>query len=821
MNWRKFHGRSEKYAALAEGILLQGLQDVEVDLAWFARTDSDLAVEMRERLAALGDLEAEAVARELYGQAAEDEVRALGALDPSKQRTLGITAVSAAALLWKAGRFNQCSEFVANCKRENLPEFALEELQEIEQAALSSARQVFELSIAPKGAQQWQRREMEMHGRSVTVMDWERQEQVLAEETQQAPSVGRVNNQGNQSNVSGSVEGERVPPTVIQNITVVSAEGERDQRNRGVLLEFVRDEVAERLRSSLHGRLEALLSPETTVEPEMVLSRWASDVRLGSNGNGAAAALETSVTEIFRSERVRGKLLILGAPGAGKTTMLLELARDLLAEVSEERGRIPVLLNLSAWRQAPEKPMEDWLTAQLKDKYGVRADIGARWWQEGQLLPLLDGLDELATERQEACVAAINGLRLPQVVVCSRLEEYGRLEGHLALNGAICVRPLTDGQIQGYLARFGKEELWAALVADAEALELARTPLFLSVVVLSGVAVQQWRDGGKKQLFGEYTREMLAKREGKGDYGEKPPSEEQVKDWLGWLAAQMKERDRTEFFIEELQPSWLNESKPWQTWKYQLIGQLIIGLTLGLIGGLVFGPIIGLTIDLTGGLLLGLIGGLIVGLTMGLIGLIIRLVTKPKNIKPAETMAFSVVSLIAGLVAGLIFGLILGLIAGLVAGLIFGLVFGLTGGLIFSLVGTEVQVKREPNQGIFRAWKNTQKLMLWMLPITVALAVGAKVTLSGYYSEVAKSIGAAVGSCAPLPLWLAFIFFGQACAQHFSLRLVLFHHGYAPWNYAKFLNYATELGFLQRVGGGYRFVHKLLQEHFAEEYGTV
>lgn len=137
MNWSKFHGRSEKYAALAEGILRQGLQGVEVDLEWFARTDPNLAVEMRERLAALGDLGAEAVARELYGQAAEDEVRALGVLDPSKQRTLGITAVSAAALLWKAGRLNQCSAFIARWQQENLPEFALEELKEIEEAVMA------------------------------------------------------------------------------------------------------------------------------------------------------------------------------------------------------------------------------------------------------------------------------------------------------------------------------------------------------------------------------------------------------------------------------------------------------------------------------------------------------------------------------------------------------------------------------------------------------------------------------------------------------------------------------------------------------------
>ena len=62
--------------------------------------------------------------------------------------------------------------------------------------------------------------------------------------------------------------------------------------------------------------------------------------------------------------------------------------------------------------------------------------------------------------------------------------------------------------------------------------------------------------------------------------------------------------------------------------------------------------------------------------------------------------------------------------------------------------------------------------------------------------------------------------------QHFTLRIILCWNGYIPWNYARFLNYATERMFLQRIGGRYRFIHKLLQEHFAQlqptpEWGTI
>ena len=65
-------------------------------------------------------------------------------------------------------------------------------------------------------------------------------------------------------------------------------------------------------------------------------------------------------------------------------------------------------------------------------------------------------------------------------------------------------------------------------------------------------------------------------------------------------------------------------------------------------------------------------------------------------------------------------------------------------------------------------------------------------------------------------IWLGLSLSGRACIQHFALRFVLYRSGLSPWNYARFLNYATDRMFLQRIGGRYRFIHKLLQEHFAK-----
>lgn len=71
----------------------------------------------------------------LYGQAAELERKALEALDPSKTRTFGITAVSILSLLFKAGEFDKVEiQAYRMLAEQKLPEFAVENTRLIVQA---------------------------------------------------------------------------------------------------------------------------------------------------------------------------------------------------------------------------------------------------------------------------------------------------------------------------------------------------------------------------------------------------------------------------------------------------------------------------------------------------------------------------------------------------------------------------------------------------------------------------------------------------------------------------------------------------------------
>ncbi|MGI8934972.1 MAG: NACHT domain-containing protein, partial [Phormidesmis sp.] len=171
-----------------------------------------------------------------------------------------------------------------------------------------------------------------------------------------------------------------------------------------------------------------------------------------------------NILEAFNHDRVARKLLILGEPGSGKTTTLLKLAEALTAQF-ETTHQVPYIFELSAWRK--DEDILDWLKGQLKFDHGIDPKVSHQWIKHNQLLPLLDGLDELGLEQQKKCVEKINDFATftgQQVVVCCRSVEYVEGQVKLAkLNGALCLQPLTLQQIERYLQNLKRADIWNAL----------------------------------------------------------------------------------------------------------------------------------------------------------------------------------------------------------------------------------------------------------------------------------------------------------------------------------------------------------------------
>ena len=224
-------------------------------------------------------------------------------------------------------------------------------------------------------------------------------------------------------------------------------------------------------------------------------------------------------------DRACGELLILGEPGAGKTTLLLELARDLIARArSDEMLPLPVVFNLSSWSQK-QLPLAEWLVEELHLKYQVPRQLGNAWVQTDSLLPLLDGVDEVAAEHREACIKAINSFRwehgLLPMVVCSRSIDYFMQPQRIVLHSAVTVQPLTPVQIEVYVEQAGEplSALRVALHRDAALYELTSTPLMLSILTLTyqGLPLEELLKGAslterQRQIFERYVERMLGHR---------------------------------------------------------------------------------------------------------------------------------------------------------------------------------------------------------------------------------------------------------------------------------------------------------------------
>ncbi|HBL27442.1 MAG TPA: hypothetical protein DD490_11460 [Acidobacteria bacterium] len=180
----------------------------------------------------------------------------------------------------------------------------------------------------------------------------------------------------------------------------------------------------------------------------------------------AEEARDLEVKEAFRAPHMAGRhALILGHPGAGKTTALLKLLHLCLADpvsLGLAAGTVPVFLRLRRLTAADleqDHPLEVLLTRELAELSGgaLPADLGERLWRHGRLLLLLDGLDEISDEalRTRVCETLHWELQGPlRAAISCRFAGYGRRvrfgERFLPLE----VRPLDAGQCRKLV------ELW-------------------------------------------------------------------------------------------------------------------------------------------------------------------------------------------------------------------------------------------------------------------------------------------------------------------------------------------------------------------------
>jgi eukaryotic-like serine/threonine-protein kinase len=582
-----------------------------------------------------------------------------------------------------------------------------------------------------------------------------------------------------------------------------------------------------------------------------------------------------SIGDVF--ERAGNQLLLVGKAGAGKTTLLMELAEELLIEAEQRDSRaMPIVFQLAAWL-VEEQSLSDWLVAELHKRYGVPTRLGMNWVESDQIIPLLDGLDEVADRHRDSCVSAINSFHddhgiQPLVVTC-RVAEYDALSAKLQLRAAVEILPLDMPEVNRYLREAGPDVsgLRAAVRDDRELAAMLTEPLSLSMAVAAyaGRSAASVRSSGtpaerRQSLLGDYV-EMLLNRSRPVLSASEPYSRTQIFEWLGWLARTMLAYGESLFYLDWVQPNFLPNPRHHRLPPAgaALVAAVLAGLLVGLLPQLLGQqPLLNRTV---------------VFLAFALpVGLVVGWLTYSPAIEPTDALRWSraamrrslsiwtlrgaeAFGLVSGLLGGILFGLLASsqlsfgkaLLFGLIAAVLFAVPAAAISGLLLVLAGglqpSGYVVRPGPGIAIRRSRRNglisgalagvvvaiVFGLVIWLVIwLSAALLVGLKngsffsptdMIVTGFVGPmpVRFAFGLAAGVALGVPvgavagLVVGFQRGGGAYLRHLITRWLLIADGVTPRDYPGFLEYIRRLGLMRLRNGCYEFVHPLVLEYFA------
>jgi hypothetical protein len=409
------------------------------------------------------------------------------------------------------------------------------------------------------------------------------------------------------------------------------------------------DRAMEALAETVHSqwRAEAAVRGLTTPAPARV--RWVTTGRpvsdrawvvhdgqsrlsLDGDGDAVAGLVPTGSVRQIRDlyqALPRGRLVILGEAGAGKTAAGVLLLLDALA--NRDRGRpVTILVALASWDPETEH-LVDFVAGQLvrdhpylrNPEYGSSAPGGLV--RGGRVTPILDGFDEVAPHRRAAAIAALNRSGVDHLVLTSRTQEYQAAVTNSVLAGAAVVELLpvdveaaivflSEGCSPCRLAQ------WEPVFASMRASPDGPVPMTLTSPLMLSLARQVYVEQGPAELLdtarfasaSEVTQHLLdalvpalypARPERAADLaaGQRRYHSADVRRWLGHLADHLDRRHVSELAwwrMPELVP------RRWRATASMAVfaaGTLSLSWLLGagagvLVVGLSALPVIGLTI---------------------------------------------------------------------------------------------------------------------------------------------------------------------------------------------------------------------------------
>ena len=378
----------------------------------------------------------------------------------------------------------------------------------------------------------------------------------------------------------------------------------------------------------VQGRLDKA-KPDTAVEEDLAVAvatllardfadsrndvplRWGTTDWSTVDGLPAAGLVDGlgDLTRRMRELRRPVQLVVLGDQGGGKTTGAARLALDLLRR-HVDRDPIPLLLHLGSWDPGQDH-LHAWVARRTVEDYldptgsPHDAKIVAALLVRQDVLPILDGFDELPKAKLDAAVIAINQILAQggSLVLLSRPDTYleavsqaERLAGHPLV---IKIEPAEAGEVAAYLLAGSAEEQarWRPVVKRLTTQPDSVLAQALGSPLMVAMASSAYRDPAADptellafRRTGDLEEHLLGAFVDKAYAPPRPPppgapavrprmrcEPAKARRWLGTVAGLTRDRSGAEIYWWEL-----GDDLP----VYTVLGCLLVTAVVGVVVGL-------------------------------------------------------------------------------------------------------------------------------------------------------------------------------------------------------------------------------------------
>lgn len=537
------------------------------------------------------------------------------------------------------------------------------------------------------------------------------------------------------------------------------------------------------------------------------------------------------------------RLVILGEAGYGKTTAALAILHK-ANNTSDVTAPVVELFALNEWYQFhleyPAKGLSAWMARELFRTYGLNQLEAIRLIDSGQLLPVLDGLDEIPIDGCSECIKAITGYAgktsppRPFILTC-RIDRYQEIAREwLSHDHQVTVLGLDAQQIVDVIqAEAGNSVNWAKATSmlvsgDGGLGRVLASPLRLSI------ALQTYHTGDPTELASmspsNATARLWERLLTDPRWSFEGHESTKIRSWLAWLARSMELSGRQYFWPHELYLYAPDRSTTAARFRLRLglVSEALILPAIVVFGIATNSDARAVIVVVSVVFLLFLFGRIVFAITSvpmarTLFGLgsgdePTRRVRVPWRDRRRDAPA----SLAIVPMAALLFGVGTGLVGGLRAAMA-GALIGTLGGLFVALFGppvapvedhstqplkvvTSANVLRESALNGVR-WGLAGMLVTGLVGGLCGLATGGPdlVALVAFAGALLGGVTALLSG--GLDAWL----------YHHWLRRHMAKLGFTPRNLDGFLQWcsAPERQWIRRAGGSFQFRHRELQEYLA------